>query len=79
LEACGEVGVVAEPATTYPVTLPPPAFRSTEARREALRRQLVEQIWPRIPKELLGVGVGKREQEEILGNGGDAPRGQSGD
>lgn len=57
---------VAEPATPYTVASPP-EFRSADARRAALRRHLVEQIWPRVPKELLGRGVSKREREEILG------------
>jgi antitoxin VapB len=60
---------VAEPATTYASAVPP-AFRSPAARRAALRRDLVEQIWPRIPKRLLGRGVSKEEREEILGYGG---------
>ena len=63
---------VAEPSTPYP-TAPPLAFSSPTARREALRRQLMEQIWPRIPKELLGRGVSKREREEILGYEDAAP------
>jgi hypothetical protein len=37
------------------------------ARRAALRASLEEEIWPRIPKRLLGKGVTKQEREEILG------------
>ena len=59
---------VAESATPYAAESAP-AFRSSAARRAALRRHLVEQIWPRIPKELLTRGVSKREREEILGYG----------
>ena len=59
---------VADPATLY-VATSPPAFRSPAARRAALRRHLVEEIWPRIPKELLTRGITKREREEILGYG----------
>jgi antitoxin (DNA-binding transcriptional repressor) of toxin-antitoxin stability system len=62
---------VAEPATPYAVT-PSPAFQSPGARRAALHSHLVEQIWPRIPEELLGRGVSKREREEILGYAGSA-------
>jgi prevent-host-death family protein len=57
---------VAEPATPY-AAAPRSAFRSPAARQAALRRHLVEHIWPRIPKELLGRGITKAEREEILG------------
>lgn len=36
-------------------------------RLEALERLLEREIWPRVPEELLGKGVSKREREEILG------------
>jgi len=57
---------VAEPVTPHTATSPS-SFQSPAARRAALRRRLVEEIWPRIPKELLGRGVTKPEREEILG------------
>jgi prevent-host-death family protein len=38
-----------------------------ESRRAALEKLLEEQIWPRVPEELLGKGISKREREEILG------------
>lgn len=44
-------------------------FRSSEARHAALRRLLMERIWPRIPKKRLGKGIRKQEREEILGYG----------
>ena len=50
---------VAEPAAAYP---PAPV-----ARRVALQSFLHDQIWPRIPSDLLGRGISKREREEILG------------
>jgi prevent-host-death family protein len=65
---------VAESATPY-ATASPPAFLSRAARRATLRRHLLEEIWPRIPEELLGRGVSKREREEILGYG--APTNES--
>lgn len=57
---------VAEPATPYEMA-PAAAFQSVAARRVALHRHLVEEIWPHIPKKLLGRGVTKAELEEILG------------
>ena len=39
-------------------------------RLEALERLLEREIWPRVPEELLGKGIGRREREEILGLGG---------
>jgi antitoxin (DNA-binding transcriptional repressor) of toxin-antitoxin stability system len=57
---------VAEPTPSYPAR-PPRVPHSREARRAALHALLVEEIWPRVPKELLGKGVSKREREEILG------------
>jgi hypothetical protein len=64
-----EPGVVAEPATPYAPTSV--VFETLAARRTALHRRLTEQIWPRIPGELLGRGVSKREREEILGYASD--------
>jgi prevent-host-death family protein len=58
----------AEPATSG-ASWPASLFGSVDARRAALHRHLVEEIWPRIPKKLLGRGVSKRELEEILGYG----------
>ena len=63
-------GDIAEPATPYAAASV--VFQSPAARRTALRRRLVDQIWPRIPAELLGRGVTKREREEILGYVGDS-------
>jgi prevent-host-death family protein len=50
---------VAEPTATYPT--------APVARREALQSFFRDQIWPRVPEELLGRGISKREREEILG------------
>jgi antitoxin (DNA-binding transcriptional repressor) of toxin-antitoxin stability system len=64
-----------DPATTEEIAEPSSSYsasqarvpRSREARRAALHALLVEAIWPRVPKELLGKGLTKREREEILG------------
>jgi prevent-host-death family protein len=40
---------------------------TSTARRAALRALLEEEIWPRVPKGLLGKGVTKQEREQILG------------
>lgn len=65
-------GEVREPAEVYEASPGPPPTSSDSAslaRREALERFLEERVWPRIPAELLGKGVSKREREEILGSG----------
>jgi antitoxin VapB len=38
-------------------------------RRAEAMRYLEREVWPRIPSELLGRGLSKEEQEEILGYG----------
>ena len=38
-------------------------------RAERLRRFLEEEVWPSIPKKLLGKKISKRERERILGYG----------
>ena len=38
-------------------------------RGEALRRFLAEEVWPEIPRRVLGRSVGRREREAILGYG----------
>jgi prevent-host-death family protein len=43
------------------------ATSTPSTRRAALRALLEKEIWPRVPKSLLGAGVTKREREEILG------------
>jgi antitoxin VapB len=68
-EEVAKPGDLAEPATPYAAASV--VFQSPAARRTALRRRLADQIWPRIPAELLGRGVTKREREEILGYVGD--------
>ena len=40
-----------------------------EDRTEELMRFLREEIWPKIPPELLGRGISQAEQDEILGYG----------
>ena len=54
-----------------PATLDVPrrerGFVSVEARRSALRRLLEEEIWPRVPAELRGKRLTRREREQILG------------
>lgn len=60
---------VAEPVAPYAATSI--VFETPAARRAALHRRLVEQIWPRIPTDLLGRGVTKQEREEILGYASD--------
>ena len=57
---------VAEKTLPYP-SEEPLAPLAPAARRAALRALLEEEIWPRIPKRLLGRGVTKQEREEILG------------
>lgn len=41
-----------------------------EDRTDELMRFLREEIWPKIPPELLGRGISQAEQDEILGYGG---------
>jgi antitoxin VapB len=38
-------------------------------RRAEVARFLEREVWPRVPPELLGRGLSKEEQEEILGYG----------
>jgi len=38
-------------------------------RRAEVMRFLEREVWPKVPKELLGRGLPKEEQEEILGYG----------
>lgn len=38
-------------------------------RRAEVMRYLEREVWQRIPRELLGRGLSKEEQEEILGYG----------
>jgi len=38
-------------------------------RRAEVMRYLEREVWPRVPSELLGRGLTKEEQEEILGYG----------
>lgn len=38
---------------------------------EEIQRWLETEIWPQVPKELLGSGITKAEREEILGYGPD--------
>jgi prevent-host-death family protein len=65
-EDCLVAGGIAESVTPY-AAMPDRAFQAAPARRAALRRRLDEEIWPRIPEELLGTAITKREREEILG------------
>lgn len=41
----------------------------TRDRRAEVMRYLEREVWPRVPSELLGRGLTKEEQEEILGYG----------
>jgi antitoxin VapB len=41
------------------------------SRSERLERFFSTQVWPNIPKRLLGKGVSKKEREKILGYGPD--------
>ena len=43
----------------------------TEARRKILQRLFEEEIWPQIPRDLIGKGPSKRQREQILGIGED--------
>lgn len=43
--------------------------RISANRGERLRRLLEEEIWPQIPREILGQPISKAEREEILGYG----------
>lgn len=38
-------------------------------RRAEVMRYLEREVWPKVPSELLGRGLTKEEQEEILGYG----------
>jgi prevent-host-death family protein len=42
-----------------------------EARRKILQRLFEEEIWPQLPRDLIGKGPSKREREQILGIGED--------
>jgi len=57
---------VREHGGAYAVS-PEEQFDSIGARRAALRRLLEEEIRPRVPAELRGKGISKREREQILG------------
>ena len=46
-------------------------FSPVEARRTVIERLLENEIWPQLPRELIGKGPSKREREEILGIGED--------
>lgn len=46
-----------------------PPFRSSEARKVAIERLLEEEIWPQIPREMIGKAPTKEERQEILGWG----------
>src|SRR5262245_3924782 len=54
---------LAEPMASYSANQPR-VQPSPEARRAALHALLVSEIWPRVPKELLGKGVTKKERED---------------
>lgn len=73
--AC-EVASMAEETKTEAVRV------ALEERRERLRLQgkkprsvedivayLEREVWPKVPPELLGVGISQEEQDEILGYG----------
>lgn len=46
------------------------AFRVTRHdRRAALERFLVEEVWPHVPKSVIGRRLGRKEEERILGFG----------
>jgi prevent-host-death family protein len=62
-------GEVRESSAALGTPQPPSAI--SEGRRRALARLLEEEIWPRVPEELLDQGISKQEREEILGLGGD--------
>ncbi len=66
--SAGTDAEVRETAASYDVALSKPA---TEVKREALERLLETDVWPRVPAELIGKGIGKHEREEILGLGKD--------
>jgi antitoxin VapB len=38
-------------------------------RRAEVMRYLEREVWPKVPSELLGRGLSKEEQEEVLGYG----------
>lgn len=40
-------------------------------RREEVMRYLEREVWPRIPPELLGRGISREGQDEILGYGAE--------
>lgn len=40
-------------------------------RREEVMRYLEREVWPRIPPEILGRGISREEQDEILGYGAE--------
>ncbi len=42
---------------------------SSEAKAKRVQAFLEEEVWPLVPPELLGKGISKQEEEEILGFG----------
>lgn len=42
-----------------------------ESKEERLLRFLEDEVWPEIPKDILGKGISQEEQDEILGFGLD--------
>lgn len=62
----GESSEVREPLAEYE-DREAESGRKVEARRAVLQRLLEKEIWPQIPRELIGKGPSKRERDEILG------------
>ena len=52
------------------LALPPPEFDVDKRRRDAMR-VLEAQIWPKVPPDMLGKRISKKEWEELLGFGPD--------
>jgi antitoxin VapB len=50
---------------------PQPKPRRKKMTAEEMRYWLETEVWPKVPKELLGKGISKAEREEILGYGPD--------
>ena len=48
---------------------PPTPSGATAAKSERIHRFLEEEVWPTIPKKVIGKKVTKRERKRILGYG----------
>ncbi len=55
--------------TLVPMTPNPKDEETPEQRLARLERFLEDEVWPRVPADLLGRGPSKQEREKVLGYG----------